>query len=51
MEYAEAQEGLNIYKQHTLDNDRLGVRPMPANTGSSGETDGGGGGGGIILSS
>jgi ANTH domain len=26
MEYTDAQRGLDIYKQHTLDNDKLGVR-------------------------
>lgn len=25
MEYTDAQRGLDIYKQHTLDNDKLGV--------------------------
>lgn len=26
MEYTDAQKGLEIYKQHTVDNDKLGVR-------------------------
>ena len=29
MEYTDAQRGLDIYKQHTLDNDKLGVSTCP----------------------
>lgn len=28
MEYIDAQKGLEIYKQHTIDNDKLGVRSL-----------------------
>jgi ANTH domain len=38
MEYTDAQRGLDIYKQHTLDNDKLGVRPclLPVSLGRQG---------------